>query len=93
LRGADGAVVRERVGGNILGWKRWVSCGLVRGIRDREDEELVARVIASSQVKKSRVLGELRRINECLRKKTEMTEISGLTVSSSTDRSQCCVSV
>ena len=58
--------------------------------RDREDEELVARMIASSQVKKSRVLGELRHINAYLRKKTE---ISGLTVSSSTDRSQCCVSV
>jgi len=67
-----------------------VSCGLVRGIRDRKDEELVARMIASSQVKKCRVLGELRRINAYLRKKTE---ISGLTVSSSTDRSQCCVSV
>jgi hypothetical protein len=51
LGGTDGAVVRERVGGNIPGWKRWVSRGLVRGIRDREDEEFVARMIAS-QVKK-----------------------------------------
>ena len=77
LGATDGAVVRERVGGNILGWKRWVSCGLVRGIRDRKDEELVARMIASSQVKKCRVLGELRRINAYLRKKTEISGLIG----------------
>ena len=90
LDGADCAAVSKRLGGNILGWERWVSRGFVGGIRNREDKELIARMITSGQVKKVRVLGELRYINACPRK---TTEISGLTASSSADRSQDCVSV
>jgi len=90
LDGADGAAVSKRLGGNILGWKRWVSCRLVRGTRNWEDKELVARMIAGGEVKKVRVLGELRYVNVYPRK---TTEISGLTASSSADRSQGCVSV
>jgi hypothetical protein len=60
LDGADGAAVGKRLGGNVFGWKRWVSRGLVRGVRNREDKELVACMIASGQVKIVGVLGELR---------------------------------
>ena len=59
MEGSDGAIVRERLGCGILGRKRWVSCRLVRGIRDRENKKLVARMITGSQIKKSRFLGEL----------------------------------
>ena len=90
LDGADGTAVSKWLGGNILGWKRWVSCGLVRGIGNWEDKELVARMIASGEVEKVRVLGELRYVKVYPRK---TTEISGLTASSSADRSQGCVSV
>ena len=60
LDGADGAAVGKRLGSNVFGWKRWVGRGLVRGVRNREDKELVPRMIASGQVKIVGVLGELR---------------------------------
>ncbi len=60
MESSDGAVVGKGLRGDILGWKRWVGCGLVRGIRDREKKELAARMITSSQIKKSGILGELR---------------------------------
>ena len=41
--------------GNILKWKRWVSCELVKDIRNRKDKELVVCMIASGKVKKVRV--------------------------------------
>jgi hypothetical protein len=59
LEGSEGATVRKRLGSGMLGWERWVRCRLVRSIRDRENEELVARVIASSQIKEIRFPGEL----------------------------------
>lgn len=90
MDGADSAAVSKRLGGNILGRKRWMSCGLVRGIRNWKYKELVARMIASGEVEKVRVLGELRYVKVYPRK---TTEISGLTESSSADRSQGCVSV
>jgi hypothetical protein len=60
LEGSDGAIVREWLGGDIPGRKRWVGGRLVRSIRDGDNKELAARMIACSQVKKSGVLGELR---------------------------------
>ena len=90
LDGSDGAVVRERPGGGIFGRKRRVSGRLVRSIWDREDIELVARVIASSQVKELGVMGELRYVSTYLVMKTTLP---ALTASSSADRSQGCVSV
>lgn len=45
---SDGATVRKWLRREILGWKRWVGCRFVRGIRDRENKELAARMITSS---------------------------------------------
>lgn len=60
MEGSDGAVVRECLGGDIPGRKRWVGGRLVRSIRDGDNKELAARMIACSQVKNSGILGELR---------------------------------
>jgi hypothetical protein len=62
LEARDGAIVRKWLGCETLGWKRWLRCRLVWGIRDRDNEELVACMVTSSQIKKRRFLGELRDI-------------------------------
>lgn len=60
MKGRDGAIVRKWLRREVLGWKRWVSCRLIGGIRNRENKELATRMVTSSQVKKSRFLGKLR---------------------------------
>jgi len=69
LDGSDGAIVREWPGGDVLGRKRWIGCGLVRSIGDRENKELAACAITRSQVKDSGILGELRDVERLSRER------------------------
>lgn len=90
MDGSDGAILRKWLGGDVSRRKRWGGCRLVRSIRDRENKELAPRMVTCSQVKKSRILGELRDVERLSRK---TIKIPDPTASSSTDRSQGCVSV
>ena len=51
MEGSDGAILRKCLGGDIPRRKRWGRSRLVGSVRDRENEELAARMIARSQVK------------------------------------------
>lgn len=93
MESSGGAIVRKWLGVDILGRKRWVGRRLVGSIRDRESKELAARVITCCQVKKSGILGELRDVERLSQDPSEDDKIRNLTASSSTDRSQRCVSV
>ncbi len=68
MEGSDRAILRKWLGGDIPGRKRWVGRRLVGSIRDRENKELAARMVACRQVKNSGFLGELRDVEPLSRK-------------------------